>query len=219
VVAVALIGAGAWFVCTRSNPQYCLLLFGPEARLRVWVIVDGQTVSIDRDGGDLPRKGERVGRLAGWQAIEIPDPDGVTRYVLTDVGDYEEDDPSQRGLIVNVDVKGPVEYRQYCDVRMADQPQAAAVAHFHGPLTAGPRTILWKLPPKLALVRGDKPTDLPANVGTMDAARGCWVVVRTHNGESSAFPDGVFPVVDVEFPSKGPGDPPVKRRYPLDKFC
>ena len=81
------------------------------------------------------------------------------------------------------------------------------------------RTINWKLPPKLALHTGDNPADLNATLGTMDAERGCWVVVNTHNGESSAFPEGVFPVVDVEFPPKSPGDPPVKRRYPLDKFC
>jgi hypothetical protein len=219
VLAVALIGAGAMFVYTRSNPQYCLLLFGPEARVRVWVILDGKVVSIDRHGDDFPRKGERVGRLADCKGIELLDPDRETRYIITRISDYEEGHPPQRRLIVNVDVKGPLEYRQYGDVGMAEQPQGAAIAHFHGPLTVGPRTILWKLPPKLALIRGEKPTDLPANVGTMDAVRGCWVVVRTHNGESSAFPDGVFPVVDVEFASQRPGDPPVKRRYPLDKFC
>jgi hypothetical protein len=102
---------------------------------------------------------------------------------------------------------------------MVEQPEAAAIAHFHGPLTVSPRTLMWKLPPELALAKGEEPTELPANIGTMDAARGCWVVVRTHNGNTAAFRDGVFPIVDVEFPSRVPGDPPVKRRYPLDTFC
>jgi hypothetical protein len=45
------------------------------------------------------------------------------------------------------------------------------------------------------------------------------VVVRTHHGETSAFPKGVFPMVDIEFPSKTPGGPVVKKRYALDHFC
>jgi hypothetical protein len=219
VLAVALLGSGAWFLHPQSHPQYCLLLFGPEARLRVWVILDDDAVSIDPDGGDFSHRGKRLGALADCTGIEIPDPDGQTRYIITGMRDREEGDPPQRRLIVDVDVKGPLEYRQYCDVGMVGQPEAAAIAHFHGPLMVSPKTIMWKLPPKLALAKGEQPTDLPANIGTMDDARGCWVVVRTHKGNSAVFPDGVFPVVDVEFPSKVPGDPPVKRRYPLDTFC
>jgi hypothetical protein len=35
----------------------------------------------------------------------------------------------------------------------------------------------------------------------------------------SPFPRDVHPFVDVEFPVKKPGDPPIKKRYPLDQFC
>jgi hypothetical protein len=53
----------------------------------------------------------------------------------------------------------------------------------------------------------------------MSAEFGCWVVVRSHVGNKSDFPEGVCPVVEVEFPPKGPGGPAVKKRYQLDKFC
>jgi hypothetical protein len=121
--------------------------------------------------------------------------------------------------MINVDVKGTLEYQQYCDLEVRDNPAKAAVAHFHGPLTAGPKTISWKLPPELVLATGDKPTDLSAVVGTMSGEHGCWVVVRSHVRDQSAFPKGVCPVVDVEFPPKAPGGPPVKKRYELDQFC
>jgi hypothetical protein len=53
----------------------------------------------------------------------------------------------------------------------------------------------------------------------MSAEAGCWVAVRSEAGGKAAFPAGVRPVVDVEFPPKAAGGPPVKRRYALDKVC
>jgi hypothetical protein len=204
----------------RTKPMYALLLFGPEARLRVWAVLDGETLYLDRDGdGDLTGPGERFEKYADCKDIELADPDGQTRYVITGVGVYRDRESSAPQLMVNVDVKGPIEYQQYCDAAMKETPREAPIAHFHGPLTIGPRTLAWKVPPKLSLVRGEKPTELYALIGTMSADHGCWVVVRTHRGEESAFPEGVVSKVEVEFPSKSPDAPPVKRRYALDKFC
>jgi hypothetical protein len=43
-------------------PRYCLLVFGPEARDRVWVVEDGKDLYVDRNGnGDLTEAGEKVG--------------------------------------------------------------------------------------------------------------------------------------------------------------
>src|SRR5262245_13351240 len=45
----------------RTKPKYCLLVFGPEARTRVWLVVDGETAYLDRNGdGDLTGKDEAV---------------------------------------------------------------------------------------------------------------------------------------------------------------
>jgi hypothetical protein len=104
-------------------------------------------------------------------------------------------------------------------VELKGAAREARIAHFHGPLMMGPVTVNWKVPTEMALVTGDKPTDLRGHVGTMNAEHGCWVVVRSHNGEKSAFSEGVFPVVDVQFPPKAPGGAPVERRYVLDHFC
>jgi hypothetical protein len=69
------------------------------------------------------------------------------------------------------------------------------------------------------LMAGDKPTDLRVLVGTMSAQHRCWVVVRSHDDKGYAFPKGVYPEADVEFPPKTAGGPPVTRRYVLDQFC
>lgn len=190
----------------QSKPKYGLLLFGPEARLRVWIVLDGETVYLDRNGdGDLTAKDKRFAKLDDLKNVELADADGKTRYLISAVGLYK--DPKEQGefLDVNVDIKGPLCYRQYCGLNLSDQPAKAHVAHFHGPLTVGPRTISWKVPPELTLRKGDPKAELSAVIGTMDAPNGCWVVVRTHNGEKSAFDDGVCPVVEIEFPPKEPG--------------
>lgn len=203
-----------------AAPKYALLLFGPEARLRVWVVLDGEVVYLDRDGdGDLTEAGERFARRDDCKGIEIAYPESQTHYLITSLGHHAEGDPPRPHVMANVDIKGPFAYSQYCDARMGDSPRDAALAHFHGPLTIGPQTINWKLPPGLALTSGAEPNDLRAVIGTMSAEHGLWTVMRTHVLDTSAFAEGVTPFAEVEFPPKSPGGPPVKRRYPLDAFC
>jgi hypothetical protein len=41
--------------------QYALFVFGPEARVRVWAVIDGDSLYLDRNGnGDLTEAGERL---------------------------------------------------------------------------------------------------------------------------------------------------------------
>ncbi len=45
----------------QAKPKYCLLVFGPEAKTKVWLIIDGDTLYVDRNGnGDLTEKDERI---------------------------------------------------------------------------------------------------------------------------------------------------------------
>jgi hypothetical protein len=212
-----------------KEPHYALLVFGPEAKVRVQVVLDGKTLYVDRNSdGDLTGKDERFtidfpngdvnksGQVSDCN-IEIRDPDGQTRYLITSFGIYPEDEKpnAKRQLMAYVDIKGRISYRQYCDAKMGESLDQAAVAHFHGPLTIGPRTISWKLTPELSrILGGDNPSDIFAVVGTMDAERGCWVVVR-----GGDLPKDLHPVAEVEFPANKPGDPPIKKRYRLEERC
>jgi hypothetical protein len=200
-------------------PKYALLLFGRNATVRVWVVVDGEAVYLNRNGdGDLTRKDERFQKHADCKDITIADPDGKRRYVITGVSVLQLDPPAVQ-LMVEVKVQGDVNYEQYSDTTLEASPRQAAVAHFHGPLTIGPPTVGWKVSPALALTAGKEPNDMRAVVGTLSAEYGCWVVVRTHQKDAATFPKGVCPVVDIEFPPKAPGAPAVKKRYTLDGFC
>ena len=45
----------------QGKPKYGLLVFGPEAKTCVWLILDGDVLYADKNGnGDLTEKGERI---------------------------------------------------------------------------------------------------------------------------------------------------------------
>jgi hypothetical protein len=50
----------------NGKPRYCLLVFGPKADPRVWLVLDGDTLHVDRNGnGDLTEAGEKVAAKKG----------------------------------------------------------------------------------------------------------------------------------------------------------
>lgn len=221
VVAYLAAYRGGWADAPRHHG---LLVFGPAADVRVRLAVGGDGVYLDRDGdGEFAGPDERFASAADVRDVAFADPDGVTTYVLTSLSVRDETLPGgrpTRAVMPRVEVRGPVPYEQYGDLLLTPDPAAAPVAHFHGPLEARPREGSGKLPPGLKLRTGGKPTDLSVLVGTLDPARGCWVVVVSHHGsDACAFPDGVRPTATVEFPSGAPGGPPVRRTYALSGFC
>src|SRR5215831_16607005 len=58
----------------QNKPKYCLLVFGPDAKTRVWLVVDGNVLYVDRNGnGDLTEKGKRVSLMEPEGDITEPD--------------------------------------------------------------------------------------------------------------------------------------------------
>ena len=203
-----------------DEPLYGLMLFGREGRVRVWIVLDGETLYLDRNGdGDLMGEDERFATIDECRDVELRIPEGKARYTITAIGQYDEGEPARVRLMPYVDIAGPLEYGQYGDLALEESPQQAKLAHYDGPLTAGSITIYWELPAGLKLKAGEKPSDLRAMVGTFDRQAECWVVVRSHKGKEYAFDEDVVPEVEVEFPGKTPDDPVIRKRYPLDGFC
>jgi hypothetical protein len=209
-------------VYRTGKPEYALLLFGPEARRRVWVVVDGETIYVDRNSdGDLTAPDERFEKSDDCKDIEFSERDGKTWYVITNLRVYRDENmKTPPSMMVWIDMHGPLKYRQYCDARLGKTPSEAALAHFHGPLAIGPSTNNYKVPAETVLTTGDKPGELQAFVGTMSERHKCWVAVVSHTQPMvCAFADGVRPKVTVEFPPKDPGAPPIIEHYSLDEFC
>ena len=205
-----------------GKPEYALLLLGAEARRRVWIVADGETIYVDRNGdGDLTAANERFASSDDCKQIDIGDPAGGKKYVI-DRLIVHRDNSGKRppSLMAHVDVGPTPSFQQYCDARLGASPAEAAIAHFDGPLAIGPSTANWKVPPETVLSTGARPDDLRAMVGTMSERHKCWVVVVSHKWMTGCcFPDGVRPRVAVEFPALTPGGPPVIEQYSLDEFC
>src|SRR5262249_8163956 len=114
----------------QSTPRYCLLVFGPEARTRVWLVQDGATLYVDRNGnGDLTEAGEKVAAKTNrhtedgeynFEAGEIADGALVHKDLrcsimrIDHLADDDErvkallsGDPKARGYMVDCDVEVP----------------------------------------------------------------------------------------------------------------
>src|SRR5262249_47613321 len=68
-----------------KEPQYCLLVFGPEAAVRVWVVLDGDVLYLDRNGnGDLTDPGERIAASEVYRDLEVrPDVEVMRTFELS----------------------------------------------------------------------------------------------------------------------------------------
>jgi hypothetical protein len=74
----------------QGKPEYCLLVFGPEAKFRVWLVLDGAVLYVDRNGdGDLTKPDNRVAAVYHkddhlvFRPGKLTMPDGTTKYDLS----------------------------------------------------------------------------------------------------------------------------------------
>jgi hypothetical protein len=181
-------------------PKYCLLVFGPEAKNRVWLVIDGDRLFIDRKGkGDLTNdeKFERKkgGYFSGMGALQPGDAEP----------EYELDLVVPTGGSVaafrdahNVESRIGERLIQTGSCVFADTPNKAPVLWFDGPLTVG-----LAEPDKTSLTRGGHATELYLWVGTPTDPRkqkGTDPVVRVSH--SVGVPEDIHPEAELEYPSK-----------------
>jgi hypothetical protein len=75
-----------------GKPRYCLLVFGAEAQHRVWVVLDGDALYVDRNGnGDLTEPGEKV-------AAKKPLPGDAEGSFSFEVGELNVGGKTHKGL-------------------------------------------------------------------------------------------------------------------------
>jgi hypothetical protein len=198
-------------VYETGKPKYCLLVFGPQAKTRVWLVLDGKALYVDRTGkGDLTGPGKRLKndfprntKVARYHTGPIIAADGKTRFPEVVVLVLEKGRANRR---VRIDVSLPVGVRtnwadrqrigEERDFQFADRPGDAPILHFAGPLK------LALEDPKQVFLRGDKPSLLPVVVGTPGLGRGTFAAVVF---ESNA-PAGV---AQIAFPNRKAGGKPI----------
>ena len=208
-------------------PRYCLLVFGPKADYRVWLVLDGDTLYVDGNGnGDLTEAGEftspqgRNTDPCSFEPITILRPDGKTeeklQFALYGWFDYRAGkDTPELSPAVFVSWKGR-QFGSWGDETgpciWGRKPQDAPVLHIDGPLQMG-----FETRAEYALERKeDGQFELNVGVGTKGLGRGAFVHLSYAN---DAIPKDVFPTAVLKFPSKTPGGPPVQVRAMLKQRC
>jgi hypothetical protein len=172
----------------QSKPRYCLLVFGLEARTRVWLVLDGDTLYADRNGnGDLTEPGERFvlaldeyDRKRGkrvWKIGDIDAPGGKARYRELQVADISQSGSAVTGLGAGygVAVKVPIAGHRVVQgaggfvyphhgfrLQFAARAQDAPIIHFGGPL----RMILLQPERLIAGMKQGVRYEIEARVGT-----------------------------------------------------
>lgn len=202
---------------TSEKPGYCLLAFGEKADVKVWVVLDGDTLIVDANGnGDLtddapvkanasmsnPPKGYvfEAGRVGGEK-----DEQKWTLGVSTvTVG------ASQPAAILMVTREGSTPQKVGpMDFRFTDTPDAARLVHFGSKVLAVRPSITMP-----SVLSDSEKVDFRVQVGTPGVGAGSFASVTNDGLNKKANP-----VAEFTFQPAKPGDKPVVVKAELKERC
>lgn len=199
----------------ESTPRYVLLAFGEDARSLLWLVEDGRTLYVDRNGnGDLtddgppiPPSDERQLGTSGWDydyvVGDLEFPDGTQHAELKLMRwsyDHSEDGT---GVSVTVNDVTPM-YAGWSPL-WSKSPEEARIIHFGGPLE--PIKLRGK---SIKLKTG------PQRFSVAFINRG--LGERAHSRLNyKAVPDSVVPVIEISWPTAA-GEP-LKTTHQLTERC
>lgn len=188
----------------QGKPKYCLLVFGAEAKTRVWLVVDGDVLYVDRNGnGDLTERDEK----ASWTGNKciagdltcVRGKDGHTDLRLR-----------KHGSVIEVslwyeDNRYSVGHQEADLLVFADRASEAPVAHIGGPLSIK-LGYCWP--------EAEKPIGLFVWVGTPGPGKGPFAARSLGD-----IKPPVVAVGDIEFPAADGGKPPIVTKATLKECC
>lgn len=225
-------------VYESKRPQYCLLVFGPRAEPRVWIVLDGDVLYLDRNGnGDLTEPGERLlpdqnlhhpedrPEIEILQSLILRHPLGTGeergRSILScrpDVIWFHVEQLLPREEFLD-DPRWAYAWKRPFRVALAsvsEWEQGARVAFADRAEDApvlpflGPQQVTWTGRDREELREGEK-----AGMLVHLATPGIKGTVKTYQG----IPKNSYPVVDIEFPARRPGGTPIRRHAELTTPC
>ena len=183
--------------------KYCLLAFGPKAEKRVWIVLDGDDLYVDRNGnGDLTEKGEKTPRpkplFGDYYEYEVGKLPAFGNRCTLQI-DLDGDDFSlyfrQKGR-----------YQQLAAPKLAATAADAPIVHLGGPLTLGLNST--------ELDCSEEVPEFYAVVGTPGLGEGAFASITT-----AKIPENVHPIAEFEFPNKNARGKPLKLKLELSGRC
>lgn len=226
-----------------KTPRYCLLVFGPEANTRIWLVLDGKTLYVDRNGnGDLTEDGEKVIAKKGLEIVqqdkfEVDEiRDGIWTHKNLVLSVHKADHlpvkyphvkqtiarlPEGRSCSLLVDVELPG-WKGKGD---GGRTQQVAQVDAHGILSFAEKPqdapIIhfggpWQIQCHRPIpLRVGREDDLFLSLGTPGLGEG----TTAHLLYDGTVPENVFPRVEITYPPAKAGEPPLKRLYELKERC
>jgi len=225
-----------------SQPKYCLLVFGPGANTRVWLVQDGGLLYVDRNGnGDLTEPGEQVTaspkqsdadeRVYLFEAGGIEDGALEHKNLLVRVSkldstddaakEYLADYPDARGYWIRLDVELPGRKGAGVGGRVE---QLVSHSDAQGYLRWADRPedapIIHFGGPWQVVLSGhhrftvDRETDIYLTLGTAGLGPGTTSCVAYEG----VVPPDVTPTVEIVY-AANPGEAPFKELYELKRRC
>jgi hypothetical protein len=229
----------------QNEPRYALLVFGPKQEQRVWMVLDGTTLYVDRNAtGDLTDPDERLepdnpkddsNRFAGsgshthFDVFEFTVRAGTTgaskfrlnHWIRAENFTPKTDfDKTWHARWLKLRWENSTLWRTeglgqgQTPVLFMPKPADAQVCALDGPLT-----FVVKMPDRQVLLRGESGGDLAFHIA---------VIGRPHRGAEQQFynplatkevPEGSHLEVEIEYPAKAAGTPPLRRKYLLKERC
>ena len=217
----------------QSKPKYCLLVFGSDAKTRIWLVLDGDVLYVDRNGnGDLSEGGESLVaaqktdgiKRRVWKVGDVAASGGKVVYTgltVSDISEIQDSRFDSRGLGITVKVPigstravqsagSAVHPATGYNLRFADRPQDAPVIHFGGPM----RIMLMQPERFTAGVKAGQRYELVARVGTPGLGKETAAIIDDTDLGLSVDPDNGT-VAELEF-ADGSGR---KQRQHFKQVC
>jgi hypothetical protein len=233
-------------VYKTNSPEYCLLVFGPEAKTKVWLVRDGDTLYLDRNGnGDLTEPGEKVAadrenskpeeNVYSFKAGDIPDgkrlhKDLSVHFIkLDEFADSEEavqallkKNPQARGYMVAIEMEMPGLQGRGTGGRVVQQ---AVFADYRGLLrfasqpSAAP--IIHFGGPLQITLWGARRLQIgrQADVTLGVASPGVGPGTSAYVFYEGVIPRTAYPKLEVAYPPQRPGEKPIRQTYELKGRC
>ncbi len=224
-----------------SQPKYGLLVFGPEAATRVWLVHDGDALYVDLNGdGDLTDPKERFtpqessnlkDGTVGFEVGEIRD--GELLHKSLTVGTLNLQHMARSDSRIREHLKRDPQTRFYAlqiELEMPDRQGigiGGRVQHLVSPFDAHGVLLFADTPEEAPIIHLGGPWEITLfGEGSVTAGRQKEVVLGIGTpglgpgttafvGYKDLVPDGLFPKLDVTFP----GDAQPTSEYVLRKRC
>lgn len=221
-------------------PKYALLVLGPEARKRIWLVLDGTTLYVDRNGnGDLTEAGETI---LGKKSDQAGLGEGVYTFAVGELRDGERrhrnvtliatglsstsktktaasNSPRSLSFRIRMEAEIPGFEGVTKDGHVLQLGGSSGSLQFadrprEAPILhfAGPLTVIVD---SQATFRVNREMELYLALGTPGRGQGTFV----STAYEGVVPPAVHPRAEIAFPPQKAGEPPVKAIYELKGRC